>query len=146
MSILYYHAESMHYAVIGTPNKHEVDQGFFVKFGDGGSDAFPIGRLYKSQVYQLAEYLGVPKGIIERTPTTDTYSAEQTQEEFFYEFPHETLDLLWYAYENRVDPNEAGKVMEMSGDEISAIYRNFERRYLTTSYLRRPPINDYIFT
>ncbi len=146
MSILYYHAESMHYAVIGTPNKHEVDQGFFVKFGDGGSDAFPIGRLYKSQVYQVAEYLGVPKGIIERTPTTDTYSAEQTQEEFFYEFPHETLDLLWYAYENRVDPNEAGKVMEMSGDEISAIYRNFERRYLTTSYLRRPPINDYIFT
>ncbi len=97
-------------------------------------------------MYQLAEYLGVPEAIIERTPTTDTYSAEQTQEEFFYEFPHETLDLLWYAYENKVDPNDAGQVMEMSGEEISAIYRNFERRYLTTSYLRRPPINDYIFT
>ncbi len=145
MSILYYHAESMHYAVIGTPNKHEVDQGFFVKYGDGGGDVFPIGRLYKSQVYQLAEYLGVPGGIIERTPTTDTYSAEQTQEEFFYEFPHETLDLLWYAYENKVSPDEAGSVMEMSGEEISAIYRNFERRFLTTSYLRRPPINDYVF-
>jgi len=146
MSMLYYHAERMHYAVIGTPNKHEVDQGFFVKYGDGGGDVFPIGRLYKSQVYQVAEYLGIPRGIIERTPTTDTYSAEQTQEEFFYEFPHEILDLLWYAYENKVNPVEAGRVMGMTGEEILAIFRNFERRDLTTSYLRRPPINDYFFT
>ena len=87
MTMLYYHAERLHYAVIGTANKHEVDQGFFVKYGDGGADLFPIGKLYKGQVYQLAEYLGVPQEIISRTPTTDTYSAEQTQEEFFYQFP-----------------------------------------------------------
>ena len=80
MSMLYYHAEALHYAVIGTPNKHEQEQGFFVKYGDGAGDVMPIGNLYKTQVYQLAEYLGVPKEIIERTPTTDTYSAEQTQE------------------------------------------------------------------
>ena len=82
MSMLYYHAEALHYAVIGTPNKHEQEQGFFVKYGDGAGDVMPIGNLYKTQVYQLAEYLGVPKGIIERTPTTDTYSAEQHTEEF----------------------------------------------------------------
>ncbi len=143
MSFLYYHAERLHYAVIGTPNKHEVDQGFFVKYGDGGSDVFPIGRLYKSQVYQLAEYLGIPKDIQERTPTTDTYSAEQTQEEFFYEFPYEQLDLLWYAYENQCNEAQVGKVMGMSEEDISVIYRNFERRYLTTEYLRMQTINDY---
>lgn len=145
MSFLYFHAERLHYAVIGTPNKHEVDQGFFVKYGDGGADVFPIGRLYKNQVYQVAEYLGIPKDIRERVPTTDTYSAEQTQEEFFYEFPFEQLDLLWYAYENHCDPAEVGKVMGMDKEEILMIYSNFERRSKTTEYLRLQAINDYFF-
>ena len=145
MSLLYYHAEQLHYAVIGTPNKHEVDQGFFVKFGDGGGDLFPIGRLYKTQVYEIAAHMGVPQRIIDRTPTTDTYSAEQTQEEFFYEFPHAIMDLLWYAYENKYDPEEAGPVLDMTPEEIARNYRNFERRSATTDYLRTPPINDYNF-
>jgi len=145
MSLVYYHAEQLHYAVIGTPNRHEVEQGFFVKFGDGGGDVFPIGKLYKTQVYQIAEYLGVPKGIIDRTPTTDTYSAEQTQEEFFYEFPHDIMDLLWYAYENKCDPGQVGEVLGMTAEEIERNYRNFERRSITTDYLRTPPINDYDF-
>ncbi len=145
MSLLYYHAERLHYAVVGTPNKHEVDQGFFVKYGDGGSDLFPIGRLYKTQVYQLAEYLGIPNEIRERTPTTDTYSAEQTQEEFFYEFPFKELDLLWFAYENGYDPEQVGSVMGRSASDISLIYENFKRRNETTSYLRMKAINDYSF-
>jgi NAD+ synthase len=145
MSLLYYHAERLHYCVVGTPNKHEVDQGFFVKFGDGGGDVFPIGRLYKTQVYQIAEYLGVPQEIIDRTPTTDTYSAEQTQEEFFYEFPHSVMDLLWYAYENHYDPAEVGEVMGMTAEDIERNYQNFKRRSETTEYLRTPPINDYVF-
>jgi len=95
MSMLYYYAEALYYAVVGTPNKHEQEQGFFVKYGDGAGDVMPIGNLYKTQVYQLAEYLGVPKEIIERTPTTDTYSAEQTQEEFFYQLPFDLMDRYW---------------------------------------------------
>jgi NAD+ synthase len=145
MSFLYYHAERLHYAVIGTPNKHEVDQGFFVKYGDGGSDVFPIGNLYKNQVYQVAEFLDVPLQIRQRVPTTDTYSAEQTQEEFFYQFPFEQLDLLWYAFENHCDPSEVADVMDMSKSEIEIIFRNFERRDQTTEYLRSPAINDYNF-
>ncbi len=145
MSFLYYHAERLHYAVIGTPNKHEVEQGFFVKFGDGGADLFPIGRLYKTQVYQLAEYLGIPEEIRKRTPTTDTYSAEQTQEEFFYEFPFEQLDLLWYAFENNIDPVKAGGVMGMPATAITNVYRNFERKSETTAYLRMSARNDYAF-
>jgi NAD+ synthase len=140
MSMLYYHAERMHYAMIGTPNKHEVEQGFFVKYGDGGADIMPIAHLYKSQVYQLAEYLGVPEEIIKRTPTTDTYTAEQTQEEFFFQMPHKEMDLLWYAFENDIDPEETGYIMGRTADEIKSIFRNFGRKQKTTQYLRMSPI------
>ena len=140
--MLYYHAERLHYAVIGTPNKHEVEQGFFVKYGDGGADVMPIGHLYKTQVYQMARYLGIPQEIIDRTPTTDTYSAEQTQEEFFYQLPFEQMDLLWYAYENGYDPEEVASVMGKTVEEVRSIFVNFERKYKTTEYLRMGPIRD----
>jgi NAD+ synthase len=143
MSMLYYHAERMHYSVLGTPNKHEVDEGFFVKYGDGGADVMPICHLYKTQVYQIARYLKIPQEIIDRTPTTDTYTAEQTQEEFFYQFPYEKLDLLWYAFENKYSPEEVGKMMGYSGKEIEQIYSNFTRKIHTTEYLRMSPIKDY---
>jgi NAD+ synthase len=143
MSILYYHADRLYYAVIGTPNKHEVEQGFFVKYGDGGADIMPIAHLYKSQVYQLADYLDIPKEIIERTPTTDTYSAEQTQEEFFFQLPFKEMDLIWYGYENGIDPLEVSKSLGKTADEIQAIYKNFSRKQKATEYLRMSPINDY---
>jgi NAD+ synthase len=142
MSMLYYHAERLHCAVIGTPNKHEVEQGFFVKYGDGGADVMPIGHLYKTQVYQLARYLGIPQEIIDRTPTTDTYSAEQSQEEFFYQLPFQQMDLLWYAYENKVDPAEVAPVMGKTVDQVKSIFVNFERKYRTTEYLRMAPIRE----
>jgi NAD+ synthase len=141
MSMLYYHAEFLHYAVIGTPNKHEVEQGFFVKNGDGGADVMPIAHLYKTQVYQLANYLGVPKEIIERTPTSDTYSAEQTQEEFFFQLPFQQMDLLWYAFKNEYDPQEVGNVMGKTVDEIKKVFAGFDRKIKTTQYLRMPPIS-----
>jgi NAD+ synthase len=143
MSMLYYHAEALHYAVIGTPNKHEQEQGFFVKHGDGAGDVMPIGNLYKTQVYQLAEYLGVPKAIIERTPTTDTYSAEQTQEEFFYQLPFSLMDRFWYCFENGYPAAEVAEVMGETTERVEALYRNFERKRKTTEYLRMPPVRDY---
>ena len=143
MSMLYYHAESLHYAVIGTPNKHEVEQGFFVKYGDGGADVMPIGNLYKTQVYDLARYLGVPQEIIDRTPTTDTYTAEQTQEEFFYQLPFEQMDILWYGYENGYAAAEVAEVMGMTEKDVELIFKNFNRKKLTTDYLRMSPIKDY---
>ncbi|MBS1921539.1 MAG: NAD(+) synthase [Bacteroidetes bacterium] len=143
MSMLYYHAECRYYAVIGTPNKHEHEQGFFVKHGDGGADVMPIVNLYKTQVYQLAEYLNIPKEIIERTPTSDTYSAEQTQEEFFFQLPFKEMDLIWYGYENDYDPAEVAPVMGKSEDEIRSIYKGFIRKQKTTEYLRMLPIKDY---
>lgn len=143
MSMLYYHAERLYYAVIGTPNKHEVEQGFFVKYGDGGADIMPISHLYKTQVYQLAEQLNIPKEIIQRTPTSDTYSAEQTQQEFFFQLPFQELDLLWYGYENHYPTMEVAETLGKKEDEIKSIFNNFKRKQKTTEYLRMKPIVDF---
>jgi len=109
MSMLYYHAEAKNYAVIGTGNKNEHEQGFFVKYGDGGADVKPIAHLFKTQVFQLAEYLEVPEEICKRTPTTDTYSAEQTQEEFFFRVPFDILDRVWFGWEQDVPTKQLPK-------------------------------------
>ena len=139
MSMVYYHAEQKHYVVLGTANKHEIDQGFFVKFGDGGSDLYPLANLYKTQVYELARYLGVTQEIINRTPTTDTYSAEQTQEESFYQLPFDVMDLMWYGFENGYEKAEVAKVMEKTVQEVEIIFENFARKKKTTEYLRANP-------
>lgn len=139
MAMEYYHAEQKHYVVLGTANKHEIDQGFFVKFGDGGSDIYPLANLYKTQVYELARYLGVTQEIIDRTPTTDTYSAEQTQEEFFYQLPFDVMDLMWYGFENGYDKAEVGKVIGKTEQEVEIIFENFARKKKTTEYLRANP-------
>ena len=140
MSMLYYHAELRNYGVIGTANKNEYDQGFFVKYGDGGVDVKPIGHLYKTQVYQLAEYLDVPSDIRERTPTTDTYSAPTTQEEFFFRLPFETMDLLWYAQENDIPVEKVVEVMALTPIQVQRAFTDFTRKKRTTEYLRMAPV------
>ncbi len=140
MCMLYYHAELLNYAVIGTGNRNEHDQGFFVKYGDGGADVKPIAHLYKTQVFQLAAHLGVPESIRTRTPTTDTYSAECSQEEFFYRLPFQLMDLLWYAQENGVPAAEAAAVLELEEQQVLRAYEDFERKFRTTRYLRAVPV------
>jgi len=136
MAMLYYHAEVNHYAVIGTANKNEHDQGFFVKHGDAGVDVKPIGHLYKTQVYQLAEYLGVPEEIRKRTPTSDTYSAPTSQQEFFFRLPFETMDLLWFAQEHGYAAREVAAVMGLTEQQVQRAYNEFIRKHRTTAYLR----------
>ncbi len=140
MATLYYHAEAHNYAVIGTSNKNEHDQGFLVKYGDGGVDIQAIGHLYKTQVYQLAEYLDVPEEIRQRTPTSDTYPAHQTQEEFFFRLPFATMDLLWYAQEYRVPLAEVAQVMGLTEAQVQHAFDDFTSKHRTTEYLRTPPL------
>ena len=140
MTTLYYQAEKHNYAVVGTGNKDEHMQGFFVKYGDGGADLKPIAHLYKIQVYQLAEALGVPEEIIKRTPTTDTYSFEVTQEEFFFGLDFYTMDMLWHGLENEVPAAEAAEVLGLSVDQVEHGYANIKRKIVATEYLRMAPL------
>ncbi|MEW6755218.1 MAG: NAD(+) synthase [Candidatus Latescibacterota bacterium] len=140
MSVLYYHAEMRNFAVVGTGNKNEHEQGFFVKYGDGGADVKPIIHLNKTQVYQLAEYLGVPEEIRRRQPTTDTYSAHQSQEEFFFRLPFGTMDLLWYAQEHGVPVAQVARAMDLSEEQVQRAFDDFRRKARTTEYLRMHPV------
>ena len=139
-AMLYYHAELRDYAVIGTPQKNEHDQGFFVKYGDGAMDVKPIGHLYKTQVYQLAEYLEIPEEIRDRPPTSDTYSAGSTQEEFFFRLPFELMDVLWYALEHDVPAGVVAREMELSEEQVRRVFDDIARKKRTTTYLRTPPL------
>jgi NAD+ synthase len=139
MSTLYYHAEARQFAVLGTANKNEHDEGFFVKYGDGGVDIQVIAHLFKTQVYQLAKYLGVPESIQKRTPTTDTYSAPCDQQEFFYRLPFHVLDLLWYAKEQNVPKTEVAKVMGLNEVQVDRAFDDIDRKIRTTEFLRLLP-------
>jgi NAD+ synthase len=140
MCMLYYHAESRNYAVIGTGNKNEHEQGFFVKYGDGGADIKPIAHLFKTQVFQLAEYLEVPEEIRKRTPTTDTYSAEQTQEEFFYRVPFSILDRVWFGWEKGIPSKTIAQALELTEENVESIIHDTQRKIRTTEYLRMEPL------
>lgn len=140
MSMLYYHAEAKNYAVIGTGNKNEHEQGFFVKYGDGGADIKPIAHLFKTQVFQLADYLEVPEEIRRRTPTTDTYSAEQTQEEFFFRVPFGILDRVWFGWEQGVPSKKIAEALELTEENVESIINDTQRKIRTTKYLRMEPL------
>ena len=140
MNMLYYYAEKNNYCVVGTGNKNEYKQGFFVKNGDGGVDIMPIGHLFKSQVYQLAEYLGIPEEILERTPTSDTYSAEQTQEEFFFKVPFKILDPIWLGMEMNVPAELIAETLGLDTAYVNAVIHDIKSKIRTTEYLRYSPV------
>ncbi len=136
----YYHADRLNYAVAGTPNRLEYDQGFFVKGGDGAADVKPIAHLYKSQVYQLAEYLGIPEAIRRREPTTDTYSLLQGQDEFFFSLPYGQMDLCLYGRNHGVSAEAVARAAALRIDEVERVYRDIDRKRATTRYLHLPPL------
>ena len=131
----YSHADRLNYAVAGTPNRLEYDQGFFVKLGDGAADTKPIAHLYKTQVYQLAEFLGVPKDICERAPTTDTYSMPQSQEEFFFSLPYEKMDLCLYGKNHDIPINQVALATDLTADQVERVYRDIDSKRESTQYL-----------
>ncbi len=135
----YYHADRLWYAVAGTPNRLEYAQGFFVKNGDGSADFKPIAHLYKTQVYQLAEYLGVPEEIRRRPPTTDTYSLEQSQEEFFFALPLQMMDLCMYGKNHGVSPEEVSAGIGLPAEKVKRVYEMIDSKLNSTRYLQLAP-------
>lgn len=135
----YYHADRLNYAVAGTPNRLEYDQGFFVKLGDGAADLKPIAHLYKTQVYQLAEYLEVPETIRSRPPTTDTYSLPQTQEEFYFCLPYQTMDLVLYGKCNGYSPAEVAPEIGLQPEQVERVFRDIDAKRRVARYLHAGP-------
>lgn len=137
----YYYADVLQYAVAGTPNLLEYDQGFFVKNGDGAADFKPIAHLYKSQVYQLAAYLGVPDEIQRRPPTTDTYTLEQSQEEFYFTLPHEQMDLCLYGKDHDISAAALAETGGLTKDLVERAYHMIESKRKVAKYLHAQSMN-----
>jgi NAD+ synthase len=138
--IEYHYADLLHYAVAGTPNRLEYDQGFFVKNGDGSADFKPIAHLYKSQVYQLAAHLGVPEEIQRRPPTTDTYSLEQSQEEFYFSLPLAKMDLCLFGLNQGIPAVEIASLVQLTEEQVEHVYAQIESKRGTTRYLHLGPV------
>jgi NAD+ synthase len=138
--IEYYHADRLNYAVIGTPNRLEYDQGFFVKNGDGAADLKPIAHLYKSQVYMLATHLGVPEEIRRRLPTTDTWSLAQSQEEFYFTLPYREMDLCLYGLNHGVAAGAVARAAGLTAEQVERVWRDIAAKRRATAYLHEPPL------
>lgn len=136
----YYHADRLNYAVLGTPNRLEYDQGFFVKNGDGAADIKPIAHLYKTQVYALARALGLPDEICNAVPTTDTYSLAQGQDEFYFGLPYDQMDLALWAHDHGRSAEELGQALGISPAQAQAVFNDVEAKRKVARYLKLPPI------
>jgi NAD+ synthase len=136
----YHYADRFQYAVIGTPNRLEYDQGFFVKNGDGSADLKPIAHLYKTQVYRLAESLGAPEEIRRRPPTTDTYSLAQSQEEFFFALPYQQLDVCLFGLNHGIAAEVIAPRVGLTTEDVERVYKDIQAKRSTTSYLHEAPL------
>ena len=136
----YFHADRLNYAVTGTPNRLEYDQGFFVKNGDGSADVKPIAHLYKTQVYAMARHLGLPDDICDTTPTTDTYSLEQGQDEFYFVLPYREMDLLLWALNHEVPASVAADALDLTADQVTRVYKDIRQKRATTLPLHLGPV------
>ena len=135
----YYHADRRNYAVVGTPNRLEYDQGFFVKNGDGSADLKPIAHLFKTQVYAMARHLGLPDAICSTTPTTDTYSLPQTQEEFYFSLPYDKMDLCLYARNNGISATDVGMALGLTEQQVERVFRDIDSKRRASRYLHLEP-------
>ncbi|HEY2989754.1 MAG TPA: NAD(+) synthase, partial [Candidatus Binatia bacterium] len=136
----YYYADLLHYVVAGTPNRLEYDQGFFVKNGDGAADLKPIAHLYKTQVYQLAEYLGIPSEVRRRPPTTDTYSLSQSQEEFYFSLSYDKMDLCLYGKNHGIPVEDVARAAGLTAEQVEYVYRDITAKRKATRYQHLKPV------
>lgn len=139
-TVEYFHADRLNYAVIGTPNRLEYDQGFFVKNGDGAADVKPIAHLYKSQVYAIARYLGLPADIATAPPTTDTYSLSQGQDEFYFALPYRQMDLALWALNHGIATERLAEALAVSPEKAGHVYDDIRAKRRATRYLHRQPL------
>jgi len=139
-AVEYFHADRLHYAVVGTPNRLEYDQGFFVKNGDGSADIKPIAHLYKTQVYQMARHLALPDAICKAIPTTDTYSLPQGQDEFYFALPYHQMDYALWAFDHHIGAADLATFLKVTAKQAQFVYQDIENKRRTTRYLHLPPV------
>jgi NAD+ synthase len=131
----YSHADRLHYAVVGTPNRLEYDQGFFVKAGDGAADLKPIAHLFKTQVYAMARELELPAEICTAQPTTDTYTLPQGQDEFYFALAFPQMDLALWSHDHSVSAFDLANALATDESAAQRIYDDIAAKRRAARYL-----------
>ena len=112
MTSVYFVANSMNYLVAGTGNRSELSIGYFTKYGDGGVDLLPIGRLLKREVRALARELGVPEPIIEKPPSAGLWLGQTDEAEMG--FTYDTLEQYLVKGGSAVAPADADRIERLA--------------------------------
>jgi NAD+ synthase len=120
MVFLYAHANAEGGMVLGTGNKTELLTGYFTKFGDGAADVYPIGDVYKTDVWALARYLGVPAEVVNKPPTAGLWAGQTDEEDLGIRY-HD-LDRLLQAFEAGQGPEQAAERTGLTASEAQRIY------------------------
>ena len=126
MSIIYYFANQKNYLVSGTGNKSEILIGYFTKHGDGACDIEPIGDLYKTDVYKLSKYMGVPQEIIDKPPRAGLWNNQTDESEIGMSY--NLIDQILYHYcENNKEDKEISEIVEIPVDDVDMIIDKINR-------------------
>ena len=139
MTSLYFHGERNNFSVVGTTNKSEYQQGYFVKYGDGGSDIEPLVHLYKTQIYEIANFLKLPEKIINQDASPDVWSFKTSDEEFFYAVPYNIVDLILYARERNLSINDISKFSNLSSEKIEKLIQFQNQKQSKSQTMRENP-------
>lgn len=133
MVYLYYYANRLNRLVCGTSDKSETMMGYFTKWGDAATDFAPIMNLYKTQVKQLAQHIGVPREIVEKPPSPRLWPGQLAEKELG--IAYETLDLILLGLDHQMKPKEISEQLNLSFELVEKI----KTRWLATEHKRRMP-------
>lgn len=120
MAILFEYANMTNSLVCGTSNKSELLVGYFTKYGDGGVDIQPIGDLYKTQVWELARFLKIPKEIISKPPTAGLWKGQTDEKDLKISYKH--LDLILAGLEQKMNFDDIAKIAGVKTSDVQRIH------------------------
>jgi NAD+ synthase len=134
MILLYQHANETKSIVCGASNKSELLIGYFTKYGDGGVDLQPLGDLYKSQIYQLAEWLKIPQPFLDKPPSAGLWVNQTDEKELGITYA--TLDTILAGLEQKLPLPDIQKMANVSLSEVKRIQKMRKQ----SQHKREPPM------
>lgn len=132
MMVLYAHAQQMGRLVLGTGNKSELLTGYFTKWGDGAADLYPLGDLYKTQVFALARDLALPAEVIGKPPSAGLFPGQTDEGELG--IGYDDLDRILLELEGGHDTATAARRAGVAPDLVQMV----ERRVISSAHKRNP--------
>lgn len=134
MILNYFFANLEHRLVVGTSNKTELLLGYGTKYGDMAADIYPIGDLYKTQVWQLAEFVGIPTHIVRKAPTAGLWKGQTDEAELGYTY--EQIDQVLFALvDMELSIRETARLLRIDPQAVQDLFN----RVRTSEHKRKIP-------